>query len=87
MEQFPMIAVALGLVGTPLWLMALVAFEKYRGLQEPSLVFCPETNARVAVALRNTMDAAAGSEAGVESCSRWPERQGCDQACLNSCDS
>ena len=75
MTQFPMIAVAVGLLGTPLWLMALVAFDKYRDLREPNLLTCPETNSRVAVSF-------GAGHPEISNCSRWPERRGCNQSCL-----
>ncbi len=65
---------------------AIPAVRAYRKLRGKRLVTCPETKAPAAV------DVAAG-EAGLgvffneptvrlKECSRWPERQGCGQDCL-----
>ena len=82
MTQFPMIAVAVGLVGTPLWLMALMAFDKYREFREPNLLTCPETNSRVAVSLGTSAASDVDGYPAISNCSRWPQRRDCDQACL-----
>lgn len=52
-------------------------FLKYRGKR---LVTCPENAETAAV----SVDAihAAFSDVRLSACSRWPERQGCDQRCL-----
>jgi hypothetical protein len=53
----------------------VVAF-RYRGKR---IVVCPETQQPVGTEI-GAMRAAAGSFV-ITSCSRWPERAGCDQAC------
>ena len=55
------------------------------------LVICPETHEPAAVKI-NIGRAAAGAVAGrrhleLSDCSRWPERAGCDQACLDQIES
>lgn len=51
------------------------------------LVTCPETHKAAAVKIaagRAAMAAIAGKEhLELSQCSRWPEREGCDQACLS----
>jgi len=59
------------------------AFFQYRGKR---LVTCPETKEAAAVAVAAT-EAAAGAFLSeptlrLKECSRWPERQGCGQECL-----
>jgi len=58
-----------------------------RRLSGKMLVTCPETHKTVAVRVA-TGKAALGAIAGkqhveLRNCTRWPERQDCDQACLN----
>ena len=62
--------------------LAITAYIRMRGKR---IVVCPETNKPVAV----TVDAAHAAATAVwekpeiqlATCSRWPEREGCDQAC------
>ncbi len=63
----------------------LGAFRKYRGER---IITCPETHEPEAVrvdALRAAHWAAVAGEPALRlsTCSRWPERSGCDQACLS----
>jgi hypothetical protein len=75
------VAFVLSLV--PLSWLVLRAYRKYRGLR---VVTCPETQKPVAVRL----DAARAARSELlgdvqyrlESCTRWPEREGCGQECL-----
>jgi hypothetical protein len=64
--------------------MALAAFMRYRGKR---VVVCPETRKYVAVevdALHAAATAAKGEpELVLRSCTRWPERADCDQACVH----
>lgn len=57
-----------------------------RKLSGKMLVTCPETHKTVAVKVatgRAAVAAIAGKEhVELSQCSRWPEREGCDQACL-----
>jgi hypothetical protein len=58
-------------------------FFKFRGTR---LVSCPETNAATAVTV-NAAQAAVAAPFGVprlrvKDCLRWPDRAGCEQACL-----
>jgi hypothetical protein len=67
----------------PLTWLALRAVRKYRGVR---VVTCPETQAPVTVEL-DARHAASSELAGsveyrLQSCSRWPEREGCGQECL-----
>jgi len=69
-------------VASLLWRSAL-AYFKIRGVR---LVRCPETATPAGVEI-NARHAALGLAIGlpnvqVKSCSRWPERQGCEQKCL-----
>ncbi|HEV8433624.1 MAG TPA: hypothetical protein VGR95_09430 [Thermoanaerobaculia bacterium] len=63
----------------------LSTWRKYRGVR---LITCPE-NARPAAVSVNALRAAhwravAGEPVvNLKSCSRWPEMQGCDEACLS----
>ncbi len=54
-------------------------FRKYRGQR---VITCPETNDGAAVFI-DALHAAASGELRLSDCSRWPERAGCDQACLS----
>jgi hypothetical protein len=60
------------------------AARKYWKLRGPHVVRCPETGCTAAI----TVDPLGASglrghtRVEVASCSRWPEREGCDQACL-----
>jgi hypothetical protein len=60
------------------------AYREYRGKR---LVVCPETRQHVAVevdAAHAAATAAAGDpELRLRSCTRWPERAGCDQDCVH----
>jgi hypothetical protein len=72
----------LGILGYFLW-PAVRAYRDFRGVR---VIRCPETEAPAAVEL-DPLEAAAtvgmGRRAGlrVTTCSRWPERRDCDQAC------
>jgi hypothetical protein len=63
--------------------MALAAYIRMRGTR---IVVCPETDAPAAVDVDATHAALRGvfepGDITVENCSRWPEREGCDQACV-----
>jgi len=67
----------------PLAWLAARSYLKYRGTR---VVTCPETKGPAAVKLdvvHATQTAASDEiELRVRSCSRWPERQGCGQQCL-----
>lgn len=77
-------------MGTIIWIsfpVAMVAFMalrvawswwKYRG---PRLITCPENQQPAGVTL-DTSRAALHTALRLETCSRWPERQGCGQECL-----
>jgi Protein of unknown function (DUF1761) len=58
-------------------------YNNYRGTR---IVNCPETHAPVTVrfnALRAAISGLSGKpQLSLEACSRWPERAGCDQACI-----
>ena len=63
--------------------LALSTYFKYRGAR---VITCPETRAAAAVDV-DVRQAVASSMLGqpdlrLRDCSRWPERQDCDQACL-----
>jgi hypothetical protein len=53
-------------------------FFRSRGVR---VITCPETHNEAAVSL-DALHAAASGSPRLASCSRWPERAGCNQACL-----
>jgi hypothetical protein len=57
----------------------LTRFFRYRGT---SVITCPETLQHAAVEV-DTLHAAMADELRLRACSRWPEKAGCDQACLH----
>ena len=57
---------------------ALSRFFTYRGT---SVITCPETLQPAAVEV-DALHAAVANDLRLASCSRWPEKAGCDQACL-----
>ena len=68
--------------------MIRAAVVRYRG---PMLVECPENHETAAVAVKG-MQAAVTAGFGnprleLKQCSRWPERQGCGQQCLEQIES
>ena len=80
--------VTLMLLGAAVLLAVLVpmilAWWRARGTR---LIVCPETQAPAAVEV-DAVDAAFGALLGsvepeLRACTRWPERQECDQACLS----
>lgn len=68
---------------TPVALAGVRAYRLYGGLR---LVNCPETMEEVIVKMRATRAMASAlvgrKDVRLRSCSRWPEKQRCDQACL-----
>jgi hypothetical protein len=60
------------------------AYRAFGGLRE---VLCPETQEDVLVRIHVARAIASrmrgGNELCLKSCSRWPGRQGCNQACLS----
>ncbi len=72
---------ALFFLGAP----ALWAFARSRDLREPRTIICPETLqwAEVAVDGRHAAatELASRTDLRLAACSRWPEREGCDQGC------
>jgi len=71
------------LVSVPAAAAGVRAYRLFGGLREVS---CPETAEAVLVRIDVTHAIASrlsgGNELRLRSCSRWPGRQGCDQACL-----
>jgi hypothetical protein len=70
------------MASTPVALVAVRGYRLYGGLR---LVTCPET-VEAAVVKINATRAVASKLAGrnnlrLRSCSRWPEKKGCNQAC------
>jgi hypothetical protein len=76
-------AVAFVLSLLPLSWLSLRAYRKYRGTR---VITCPETCAPAAVELDAARAARSEMLGNVEyrlqSCTRWPEREGCGQECL-----
>ena len=64
----------------------LVGGHEFRKFFGKMLVTCPETHETVAVKVaswRAALAATVGKEhVGLSQCTRWPEREDCDQACL-----
>jgi hypothetical protein len=54
-------------------------FLKFRGQR---VITCPETKQGAAVRV-DALHAAVGGDLRLSACTRWPERKGCDQACLS----
>jgi hypothetical protein len=83
------VAALVGLGALALFGRRLVgAYLKYRGTR---IVVCPESREMVAVEV-DTRHAALSAPAGrpelrLDSCTRWPERQGCGQECLGQIES
>jgi hypothetical protein len=74
------------LIGTVLVVYGAVAFAAWLRVRGTRVVTCPETRKPAAVtvdaghaAVTAVLDEA---ELQLASCSRWPERGGCDQACV-----
>jgi hypothetical protein len=65
---------------------ALWLYARSLQLAEPRTILCPETLHWAAVALDARLAArtefAGHADLHLVACSRWPERQGCDQACV-----
>jgi hypothetical protein len=66
---------------------AIQVFAAWRRLRGARLVTCPETRAPAAVALAGSRVAINamfhGRALRLSTCSRWPERRRCDQACVS----
>lgn len=76
--DYPIIAIVVGFVVAPLWLVVLSAFDTYRRLSAPEVVTCPALSACAAVEL----GVDASGRRHVAGCSRWPLCQPCDQKCI-----
>jgi hypothetical protein len=75
----------LSLIGLIVAVYAGIALRSYLRLRGTRVVICPETHKPVAVKL-DAMHAAATAiwekpELALKTCTRWPERKDCDQAC------
>jgi hypothetical protein len=72
-------------IGLVVWLLRLG--RAYLRLRGERVVTCPENQARVGVeidAVGGALTAAVGgSRVRLQDCTRWPDRVGCDQACLS----
>jgi hypothetical protein len=72
------------LVSVPAAAAGVRAYRVFGGLREVS---CPETAEAVLVRIHVTQAIASrlsgGNQLRLKSCSRWPGRQGCDQACAS----
>jgi hypothetical protein len=70
------------LISGPAAAAGVRAYRAFGGLREVS---CPETTEAVLVRIHVTHAVVSrlsgGNELRLRSCSRWPGRQGCDQAC------
>jgi len=64
----------------------LIGGRELRKLSGRMLVTCPETHSSASVKVASALAAAAAmtgkQHIALRQCSRWPEREGCDQACL-----
>ena len=74
------------LIGIVLTVYAVVAVTAWRRLRGARVVTCPETGkaAAVTIDLGHAAVTAVWDKADLKlaTCSRWPERQGCDEACV-----
>ena len=72
------------LISAPAAAAGVRAYRVFGGVREIS---CPETMEAALVRINVTRAIASrlsgGNELRLKSCSRWPGRQGCDQACLS----
>lgn len=75
------VVIAIGVVG--LLLLGIRAYVRIRGKR---VVTCPETGDSVAVEV-NALRAVVGAPLRLQECTRWPERQGCGQECLQQIES
>jgi hypothetical protein len=78
--------IALLVLAPPLALLAVLAFRTWRAYRGVRVITCPETRRPAAVKVDATHAAATMFRDRVDlrlnSCTRWPERSGCDQDCL-----
>jgi hypothetical protein len=76
------ISVVLGLAALVATVLTLAVFApRYLNLRGKRVVTCPETRAPAGVSVKAAA-AAAGGSVRLSECTRWPERQGCGQECL-----
>ena len=79
-------AFVLSLLGVVLAVYAAIAFVTWYRLRGTRVVTCPETERPAAVTLDVGHAAATAvwerADLKLKACSRWPERAGCDEACL-----
>jgi hypothetical protein len=72
------------LVSMPAAVAGVGAYRTFGGLREVS---CPETMEAVLVRVHVTRAIASrvsgGNDLPLKACSRWPDRQGCNQACVS----
>lgn len=72
------------------YVLVPVALHTYRRIRGPRFVICPETDRSTEIqlgAVRAGLGAAVGRRwLPVKKCGRWPERQACDQRCLDRID-
>ncbi|HEX6626234.1 MAG TPA: hypothetical protein VF064_21130 [Pyrinomonadaceae bacterium] len=88
--DFVILAVALVclyVVGAALYFSARAALRTYTRYRGTRVVVCPETRGYVAVEVDARHAAATAATKGepelvLSACTRWPERAGCDQACV-----
>jgi hypothetical protein len=77
-------ATATFLVSAPAAAAGVRAYRAFGGLREIS---CPETTEAALVRIHVTHAIASrmrgGNDLRLKSCSRWPGKKGCDQACLS----
>jgi hypothetical protein len=76
--DYPILAIVVGFVAAPLWLLVLSVFDTYRQLPEPEVVTCPGLSTCAAVEL--TVDDT--GQRHVVGCSRWPLCYPCREKCI-----
>lgn len=80
------IVAVVGVVFLVVWYLASPAIQAYRRFRGQLVVTCPETglpvSARVDAGHLASEAAKRSWDLRIQSCSRWPEREDCDQACL-----
>jgi hypothetical protein len=80
---FVIISASCVAASTPAALAGVRAYRLYSGLR---LISCPETAEEAIVKIRATRAMASTlvgrNDVRLRSCSRWPEKKGCDQSCV-----
>ena len=71
------------------WILGSIVVDAYLRFRGPRVVRCPEAGEAVVIeldALRASVSSLGRASLHVGRCTRWPEREECDQACLRGID-